>query len=321
MALIVTLGLLFLGIDMGSAQQAKEKFPNRPITLIVNYAAGGLTDLIVRPMAKAAEKELGVPIIIENKAGGSGAVGLTQLAKSKPDGYNIGSITIGAMVVVPLMQKVEYDPFKDFEYICGFGRNIYGIWVRTDKPWKSIKDVVDAARKEPDKITYGSMSASIGIALKFVELKENLKMIFIPQQSSQETTTSLIGGHTDLGVCGPDAVAGFLKSGEIRLLAAVTPERWSDLPNVPTMKEQGYDIDITGWTGLGAPAGIPKDRLDIIYQAVQRAHSDPEAKAILDKLKFTAPYISGDELRKNYMARSTAWKPLLDAMKTTPAKK
>ncbi len=298
-----------------------EQFPNRPMTVIINYGAGGQTDIVVRLLAKLAEKKLGVPLIIENKAGGGGTIGTADLARAKPDGYTIGSLTIGAMSAVPSIQAVPYNPFKDFEYISGFGRYLYGVYARTDSPFKSIKDVVETARKNPGKITYGSMSLGIAIGLKYVEVKENVKMTYIPFQSGQETATSMVGGHTHLSIGTPDSVIQFVENKEVKVLAAISEERWPFFPNVPTLKELGYDIDISGWMAFGSPRGVPKERLQVIYSAFQKAHKDPEVKAALEKLWLYAPYIPGEEVKAIYQKRAIEWKPLIEELKTKQPKK
>jgi len=311
----LVLGCWFLGLENGLAQSpTKEKFPNRPITMIVNYGAGGSTDVAVRLLAKGAEKKLGVPVVIVNKPGGGGVVGTTELAKAKPDGYTIGTLTIGALSAVPSLQSVPYQPFKDFDFISGFGRYLYAIFVKADSPYRSLKDVVEAARKNPGKISYGSMSAGIAIGLKYVEAKENVKMTYIPLQSGQETATSLIGGHTTLAIGGME-VFQFVLSKEARGLGSLTEERWPHMPDVPTLKELGYDVDLTGWMAFGSPMGVPGERLEIIYDAFKEASNDPEAKATLEKLKINAPYITGEQAKKIYQQRALEWKPLIDALK------
>jgi len=298
-----------------------EQFPSRPITIIINYGAGGQTDIVLRLMSKLAEKDLGVPLVIENKAGGGGVVGITELARSKPDGYTIGSLTVGAMSATPAIQTVPYDSFKDFDYICGFGRYLYGVWARTDSPFNTLRDVAEAARKNPGKVTYGSMNLANAIGLKYLELKENVKMTYIPLQSGQDVVTSLAGGHIHLSISTPDAVLQFVENKEIKGLAVIGPERWAFFPNIPTMKELGYDVDVTGWMGLGGPRGIPKERVAVIYDAFKKAHSDPEVKATLEKLWLYAPYITGEETKAIYQKRATEWKPLIDAIKTKQTKK
>ena len=126
--------------------------------MIISFGAGGQTDIAVRLLTKIAKKELGVPLIIVNRPGGGATLGVVEISRSTPDGYTIGTLNIGTMTVNPMIQKVAYDSFKDFDYICGFGQFLYGIYARTDSPFSSIKDVVEAARLNPKKISYGTMA-------------------------------------------------------------------------------------------------------------------------------------------------------------------
>lgn len=315
------LGLLLCqgaGMSTGQAQTG-EKFPDRPITIIVNFGAGGSTDAAVRLLAQVAEKQLGVPLIIANKTGGGGAVGAAELAKAKPDGYTIGTVTSAPMTVLPAMNPVSYAPFKDFAFICGFARYPYGIYARANSNLKSIKDVVEAARKSPGTITFGATSPGSALGLKYVELKENIKLRYVPVRSGQETTSLLVGGHTDLAI--GTAVFQFIESGDVNVLAVVTEDRWSKLPKVPTMKELGYDIDITGWMDLAAPAGVPKERLEVIYKAFKAASEDPKFKTTMANLNLSAPFVTGEQIRTIYEKSATAWKPLLEALKAEQTKK
>lgn len=306
--------VLFL---LGSSECA-EQFPDRPITLIVNYGAGGSTDIAARLFAMAAEKKLGVPIIVVNKPGAGATLGVTELSRAKPDGYTIGTLPDSPIVIIPLMQKLAYDPFKSFDFICGYGSYTYGICVKADSRFKTIKDVVEWARKNPGKVTYASYSPGISVAFKYLEIKENIKFTGIPVQSGQEAVTNVLGGHIDMGTGGE--FLPFLESKEVRYLAAVSGERLRFIPDVPTMKELGYDIDITGWMSLGAPAGVPKDRLDIIHNAFNVASTDSHVKATMDKLMLTAPFIAGEEVRKIFLKRVDAMKPLIDALMAEPKK-
>ena len=325
---LVSIGLVFFvlaggaGLWQPAPVAGAETYPNRPVTVIVGWAAGGQTDIVVRLLSKIAEKELGVPILVDNKPGGGATLGPATLARSKPDGYTIGALSLAQMGVIPLFQKVPYDTFKEFDFICGFGRYLYGVYARTDSPFKSIKDVVEAARKNPGKISFGAMSPPISLGLKYVEAKENIKMTYIPFQSGQECAMALVGGHTHLSIGTPDSVIQFIEKKEVTPLAVISEERWSFFPNVPTMKEQGYDLDITGGMIMGAPAGTPKDRMEVVYKAFQKAHSDPEAKATLEKLWLYAPYRTGAQVRESLVRDANKWKPFIEAMNLkTPPKK
>jgi tripartite-type tricarboxylate transporter receptor subunit TctC len=294
-----------------SAGEGREKYPNRPITVIVGFGAGGQTDIAVRLIAKVAEKELGVPILVVNKPGGGGTVSVTQLARTEADGYTLGIITAQS-IAAPFMERVAFDPFKDFEWLNAFGWYRYGIYAKADAPFHTLKDVVEGARKSPGKLTFGSTSLISALGLKFVEAQDNVKLTYIPLKSGQEVMTSLLGGHTNFGIGTPDAAEAFLAAKELKALAVVTPDRWEMLRDTPTLKELGYDIDTTGWMILGAPAGTPKYRLDILNAAWQHAHASPEVKDTLGKLKLWAPWTAGEQIKEVYPKKVAVWRRLLE---------
>jgi len=313
-SLVVVMGAIVLGVTLmllGSALCA-EKFPDRPITLIINYGAGGSTDVAARLFATAAEKKLGVPIVIVNKPGAGGTLGPTEISRAKADGYTIGTLPDSPIVITPFMQKVPYEPLKDFDFICGYGTYRYAMFVKADSRFKSVKDVVDWARKNPGKATYASYSPGISVGFKYLEIKENIKLTAIPLQSGQEAVTNVIGGHVDMGTGGE--FFPFYENKEVRCLAVIADERLPFIPGCPSMKEAGYDIDITGWMSLGAPAGVPKDRLTVIYNAFKAASEDGQVKAAMDKLMLTAPLINGEQVRKVFEKRIVAMKPLIEAL-------
>ena len=314
--LVVSLGCVFLSVGDGMGQS----FPNRPVTIIVPFTAGGSTDVVTRSIAGAAEKKLGVPLIIANRAGAGGVIGMTELARSKPDGYTLGTMSIGSATVIPQMQKVSYNAATDFEYICGFTAYTYGVFVKANSRFKNLGDVIKEARANPGKITYGTMSTYVQLALKAVEHQEKIKMTYVPFGSGAEATASLVGGHIDIGIISTDAHK-FLESKEIRMLASAAPKRWADLPDVPTMKELGYDVDVTSWTAMGAPAGVAKAQLNIFEEAFKAAHANPEVKSFFEKLDAAAPFMSGEEIKKFYMKKQVDVKPLIEAVKADQKKK
>jgi len=314
--LVVSFGWVLLSAGNGICQP----FPNRPVTIIVPYAAGGSTDVLTRSIAAVAEKKLGVPLIISNKPGGAGVVGTTELARSKPDGYTIGTVSIGSATVVPLMQKVSYNAETDFEYICGFTAYTYGIFVKANSRFKTLADVVKEARANPGKITYGTMSTYVQLALKAVDHKEHAKMTYVPFGSGAEAIASLVGGHIDIGIISTDAHK-FLENKDIRMLASAAPKRWATVPDVPTMKELGYDVDVTSWTSMAAPAGVAKAQLNIFHEAFKAGHSDPGVISFFEKLDGTAPFTSGEEIKKLFLKKIVDVKPLIDAIKADEKKK
>jgi len=317
MILVVSFAWVFMSADDGICQS----FPNRPVTIIVAYSAGGSTDVLVRNLAAVAEKKLGVPLIISNKPGGAGTIGHTELARSKPDGYTIGGMSIGACTVVPQMRKVTYNIETDFEFIGGISAYTYGVFVKADSRFKTLKDVVKEAKANPGKVTFGSMSSYIQMALMVVEDKENVKMTYVPFGSGSKAVAALLGGHIDIALISTDAHK-FLASKEIRMLASASSKRWESVPDVPTLEELGYPgSDVTSYNTIGAPAGVAKEKLKIFNDAFKAAHSDPEVISFFKKLDSYIPYTPGDEMKKFYLKKYKEIQPLVKRLKAETKKK
>jgi len=314
--LAVSLGLVFFNADDGMCQS----FPNRPVTIIIPFSAGGSTDVLVRSLSAVAEKKLGVPLIINNKPGAGGTVGQTELARSKPDGYTIGTLSIGASCVIPQLRKVHYNIEKDYEFIGGISAFTYGLFVKSDSRFKTLTDVIKEARANPGKITYGTMSPFIQTALLSVEQKEKVKMTYVPFGSGSKATAGLLGGHIDIAIISTDAVK-FLESKDIRMLASAAPERWELVPDVPTMKEMGYNVDVTSWCSIAAPAGVNKAQLKIFSDAFKEAHSDPGVMSFFKKRNAYVPYRSGEEIKKFFLDKKEEFKPFIETIKAGQKKK
>ncbi|MDT8903445.1 Bug family tripartite tricarboxylate transporter substrate binding protein [Anaeroselena agilis] len=291
---LVCLALVFTA---GCSDKKAAKFPSEPITMIVNYGGGGGTDISARALAQAAEKHLGVPVTVINKAGGVGTTGIIELKNKKPDGYTIGVVTYAPLAIVPHQMKVPYTP-EDFNYICAYGIYRYGLAVKADSPYKTVDDLVAAAAKKPDGMPYvASGYPQPFVYQKISELKK-VKFVHVPTKSGSETNTAVLGGHVESAVAVMSDLMPFVKSKEMRILASVSSARLEIAPDVPTLKEQGYDIAINSYMGVGVPKGVPADRLKVLREAFAKAFKDPEFQAVMKKMNVPANYIPGDEFGK-----------------------
>ena len=216
---------------------AAQAFPARPIRLICPWPAGGSTDIVMRSIADSAGKALGGSMIVENKAGASGMLGPNELVSARPDGYTLSQLTIG-VVRLPHMQKMQFDPLKDFTYIACLTGYTFGIVVRSDSPIKSIKELVDYAKANPDKFTYGSTGngTTPHIAVEEFAAKAGIKLQHVPFKGNADGMQALLGGHvmshSDATGWGPHVDAG-----TCRLLATYGSKRTRRWPNVPTLNE------------------------------------------------------------------------------------
>lgn len=280
------------------AAQAQE-FPSKPITLIVPWPAGGSTDVTMRAMAESASKVLGQPIVVDNKAGGSGTVGpATMAASAKPDGYTISQIPI-TVFRLPLMQSTPWDALKDFTYIVHLTGYTFGITTKADSPFKSLQDVIGFAKKNPGKVTYATPGAgtSLHIGMEQIAARAGVKFTQVPFKGGAETNAAVLGGHTMLQA---DSTGwkGLVEAGQLRLLTIWTAERSKNWPNVPTLKELGYPFVFDSPFGIAGPRGMDPKVVAKLHDAFKKATEDPAVQATLAKYDMVANYKNTEDYRK-----------------------
>jgi len=281
-----------------SAAHAADVYPSKPITLIVPWPAGGSTDRHHRALAELASKHLGQNIIVENRPGGGGTTGPGTMAlTAKPDGYTISQFPMG-MLRMPHMQKVQWNPITDFTFIMGVSGYTFGFVVKADSPYKTFKDFVEAARKEPNKIDYGSTGIGTSPHLLIEELSDNAKVQFnhIPFKGNADLMQALLGGHV---MAASDATGWdkFVDGGQMRLLVTFGEQRTKRWPQVPTAKELGYGVVGTSPYGLVGPKGMDPAVVKTIHDAFKKAMDDPKHLELLAQLNQDMWYRTGDEYK------------------------
>jgi tripartite-type tricarboxylate transporter receptor subunit TctC len=267
---------------------AEAEFPDRPIQLIIGFDAGGSEDLRARALVPKVGEVLGQPVVVVNKPGASGSVALSLVAKAKADGYTLGSASASPVLFVPHMQKVGYDPLKDFTYICGSAVQPLGMVVANDAPWKTFNDLVEYVRKNPGKLKYGTFGIGGGahVYMELVGKALNLNWVHVPFKGDQPTVNALLGGHIPVAVS-PSTFVPHVKAGKLRLLAMVTESRSSAFPDVPTLKEQGLNFDFRAFgdvLGYLGPKGIPENALKKLEGAFKQAVDSRDFTEIMEKL-------------------------------------
>jgi tripartite-type tricarboxylate transporter receptor subunit TctC len=284
---------LILAAALG-APAAQADWPEREVTLVVNYGAGGVTDSTVRALAVEAEKNLKVPVQIVNRPGGQGTVGPTFLAAQKPDGYTIGVTSFAPMAISPHMMNVSYS-LDDFAFIGGYGRFRYGVAVRTESPIKSIDELVAAAKTR--RVTFSASGPPNNLALWNLASKTGVQFQYVPFPSGAEAVTAVLGGHVDAVVQTPTEMLQLIDAGKLRLLASASPVRWTEKPDVPTLIDLGHGISIDSWIGLAAPKGTPPDRLQALEAAFSKSVQSPEVEKAFTNMGMSAAVMTGAEYR------------------------
>ena len=294
---VFTFLVLLISISLAMAQD----YPSRPITLIVQFSAGTTTDIIARRLAEEVSKTLGQPVVCVNKAGGGGSVGVAEILRSKPDGYTIGCVNMPALAIIPHMQNLPYDPLKDIAHICVIQPYEYGIYIKGDSPWNSLKDLTDYARNNPGKVIYGSPGTGTTNHIIMVRIGQENKLNWkhVPYRGDGEIIPAMLGGHVHAASGSPVAVVPQVKGGKLKLLMVTSKDRWLYLPEVPTLLESGYKFFQSSYLSLGAPAGIPEGIRSKLEEAFRKVMQNP---AILEefqkKLFATLGYQSGAEYAK-----------------------
>jgi tripartite-type tricarboxylate transporter receptor subunit TctC len=253
-------------------------FPDRPITYIVNYTAGGITDLSARALCKAAGDVLGQPIIVVNKVGASGTLGLGAIAASKPDGYTIGTTTFGPLTQGPNSFDVPYNPLTDFEYISIFGKNLYCLGALPNSPFKTLKDLTTYAKANPGKVKYATLGVASPENLAMIQLAKaaGVKWEMVTFKGSPEAMSAVLGGHVDLIAQVAATMVPYVEGKRLRLLVSFSDVGLERVPDVPTVRELGYPFDVTSWMALGAPKGVPAPIMEKLRSAFKVAVKNPD---------------------------------------------
>lgn len=278
-----------LGLALPQAQA--QAFPSRPIKLICPWPVAGSTDIVMRALADSASRVLGQTVLIENRPGASGMLGPNELVKAAPDGYTLSQLTIG-VARLPHMQKMNFDPLKDFTYIACLTGYTFGIVVRADSPFKTVKDLVDYARANPGKFSYGSTGngTTPHLAVEEFASKAGISLNHVPFKGSSDGLQALLGGHINAH---SDATgwAPQVDAGTLRLLATYGSKRTKRWPQVPTLNELGYDTVSDSPFGIGGPRGMDPAVVKRLQDAFAKTLEDPAVLAVLDKYDQAVIYM------------------------------
>ena len=311
----ILLGATWLAASGAFAQA----FPARPVTLIVPWPPGGSTDQVMRALATATEKYLGQSIVVENKPGAGGTLGVQAMVNAKPDGYTVTQVPITAFRI-PHTTKVGYDPLTDLTYLIGVSGYTFGVAVRADAPWKTWEELVEYAKSNPGKLSYGTPGAntSLHVTMEEIAHRYGINWTHVPFKGNADNMQALLGGHIDASadatVWGPHVDAG-----KMRLLATWGAQRTKRWPTVPTLKELGYDVVSTSPYGLAGPKGLDPKVAKVLHDAFKKGMEDPVHMQAMEKYDQDLIYMSGDDYakfaRESYASERATMQRLLATQK------
>ena len=313
-ALFILLILLF---SLAAESFGQEKFPNRPITIVAPFPPGGVADLTARPVAAAMEKVLKNPVVVVNKTGAAGAVGMSFVANSKPDGYTL-LMALSSISIIPEADKLfDRTPAYTMDQlipIALISADPTILVVNAERPWKRVKEFVEDAKKRPGQISYSSSGVygTLHMAMEMFSHAAGIDLKHVPYGGGGPALTALLGGHVDTLASGPAVVLPHIKAGKLRPLAGWGAKRVAALPDVPTFKELGYDIEFYIWAGLFAPRGTPAPVMQTIRDSVKQTVNTPEFKSAMEKIETPIAYLDAPEFQKFWQKDA---KMLADAIK------
>jgi tripartite-type tricarboxylate transporter receptor subunit TctC len=292
-----------LALLLASPAHSQDAYPSKPISLIVPFPPGGVADIVARPAADAMSRVLNTPIVIENKAGAGGGIGMGYVAKAKPDGYTL-LLALSSISILPEADRVTgRAPMFQLDQLIPIARLTADptvLAVRAESPWKTLQDFVTDARKRPGGITYGSSGnyGTMHVPMEMFSSSAGVKMLHVPYTGAGPAVIGLLGGNIDAVASGPSTVIQHVKAGKLRVLASWGDKRLASLPEVPTLAESGYDAVFFQWSGLFAPAGTPEAIVTRLREAARAASTDSKFMAAMATVETPIQYMDAPELQR-----------------------
>jgi tripartite-type tricarboxylate transporter receptor subunit TctC len=304
-----------------------QDYPGKPITMIVPFPPGGVADIVGRPLAASMEKTLKQPVVVTNRTGAGGAVGMTAAAKAAPDGYTV-LMTLSSISIFPVSDPIngKAAPYEltDFAPIALLTADPTVLVVRADSPYKTIQEFIAAAKANPGKINYSSSGVygTLHVAMEMFANAAGIKLFHVPYQGGGPALTALLGGQVEALASGPAAAAAQMKGGKVRALASWSTERLKLLPDIPTFKELGYkDVEFYIWAGMVVPAATPAPIQQKLREAVRAAVKDPAFSGAMEKVGSPIDYRDAPEFKKYWDADAARLKAALQKIGKVEDKK
>jgi len=311
-----SLALLTLGLTAGiaSAQDPAASFPNKPIRMVVGFAAGGGNDIFARLIQNELQKRTGWTVVIENKPGAGGRLSAEQVAREPADGYTILVGASGAMVIGPLIYKTEYDTLKSFTPVTMIGDFPLFLAVAADHPAKTAKDLVAWTKANVGKANYATSSPAFTLPSELFKLRSGANGTAIPYKSSAESILGVISGNAAMTVVDPPPLVSQVQGGKMRALAVLAKERFPDLPDVPTMTESGFpDVNVSLFSGFFVPAGTPKAIVDKLHKELNAVIMNSEVTGKLRGMAVVPRGSGTDEFSRIIADEQKLWAEVIKA--------
>ncbi len=295
--------IAFVPLLVAPVAMAQDAWPNKPVRLIVPYPAGGNSDAIGRFIAQKLERALGQAVVAENKGGAGGTIGAEAASRAEGDGYTFLVAPTAVFAITGHLRKLPYDPFNDFIPVAKMTGSYSIATARIDAPFNSITDLATAARKAPGKYTFGSagLATATHLAGEMVALKAGITLLHVPYKGSADALTDLIGGRIDM-IFDPVSLTQ-VKAGKVKAIGVMSAKRHPELPNVPTVQEQGFDVDTRSWFGMFAPKGTPKAIVDRMAAEIEKVLKADDTRATLLKVSqyadFSGPAAFADQVKRD----------------------
>jgi len=306
------LATVWLATTFTAAAMA-QSYPQKPVRLVVPFAAGSATDIVARLLAQGLSERMKGTFVVEDRPGANGAIAADYVAKAAPDGYTIMMATTSSHSQTPLMMKgVTYDSIRDFTPIAGIGGVPFVIVVHPSLPVKNVRELIAFAKARPGQLTYGTPSGTATICMETLKLKTGIDLAQVAYKSSPQAVTELIAGQIT-SICSDFATAAtHIASGKVRALAMTTDKRSTELPDVPTLKESVGDfVEIRSWQGLVGPRGVPREIVDALSREALAVIAVPDFKTRLAPLGFEVLSLSPAQLASYMGSEFAKWERLI----------
>jgi len=318
MTLLAAASMMLLGHATAATAQS---FPSRPITLIVPFPPGGVTDTSARVIEAELGKELGQPVVIENKGGSGGNIGSQLVARAEPDGHTLLLVPNATVAMNPYTFKnYPIDPTKDLAGVGMIGETYIGLIVPAASPFNSVQDIIAAAKAKPNEYTFGhiGVGSAHNIAGSLLNKKAGIQITPVPFQGAGPALQSVLGGHVTMSYGTIASVMPYIESKQMKLLALVEPARIKKLPNLTTINEVVPGVEVTSWVAIFAPGATPKPVIERLNAALNKVLSNPEVQAKLDRIGVVPTPESAAALDKRLREDLTFWKQAIADVGITP---